>query len=127
MHAQISFLVAAAYLSVNISKGFGKPGINIDPKNSYDIGLGGMVVGTMVLIAPVLSKASFILTISKISGPKLKIALWFIIVSMVILQVAAIIIQWVQCTPVEKVWNPFAEGECWGRETNLGMSMSSSG
>lgn len=85
-----------------------------------------MIVGTFVLIAPALSKTSFILTVSKISGPKLNIALWIIAVSMNVLQAAALIIQFVQCSPLEKVWNPLAKGTCWGRQVNLGMSMTSS-
>lgn len=85
-----------------------------------------MVVGTFVLISPALSKTSFILTVSKISGPKLKIALWVVAASMNVLQAVALIFQFIQCTPLEKVWNPFAEGTCWGRQANLGMSMSSS-
>ncbi|KAG9258741.1 uncharacterized protein F5Z01DRAFT_632809 [Emericellopsis atlantica] len=122
----VFFLVAAIQLSVNIAHGFGRPGINIDPANSYQVGLGGMVVGTMVLIAPALSKTSFVLTVGKISGPKLKKALWFIAVPMNVLQVAALVIQFVQCSPLEKVWNPWTDGRCWGRQANLAMSMTSS-
>lgn len=123
---QVFFLAAAIQLSINISKGFGRPFVNIDPTKFYDVGLGGMIVGTFVLIAPALSKTSFILTVSKISGPKLKLVLWGIAISMNVMQALALIFQFIQCTPLEKVWNPLAEGSCWGRQANLGMSMSSS-
>ncbi|KAI6778193.1 uncharacterized protein J7T54_000002 [Emericellopsis cladophorae] len=122
----VFFLAAAIQLSVNIAHGFGRPGINIDPANSYQVGLGGMVVGTLVLIAPALSKTSFLLTVGKISGSKLKKALWFIAVSMNALQVVALVIQFAQCSPLEKVWNPWADGRCWGRQANLAISMTSS-
>lgn len=120
--------MGAIQLSINIAHGFGRPGANIDPKNSYQVGLGGLVVGTMVMVAPVLSKTSFILTLTRISGPKLIIALWAIAISMNVFQAAAIIVQFVQCTPLEKVWNPFMPvGQCWDYHINLGMSMGSAG
>lgn len=120
--------MAAIQLSINISNGFGKPGLDINPIHRYEVGLGGLVVGTMVMVAPVLSKTSFILTLSRISGPKLTIGLWVIAITMCVFQLVAIIVQWVQCTPLEKVWNPFGvDGHCWDYQINLGMSMGSAG
>lgn len=90
--------------------------------------MGGLITGMFIMIAPVLSKTSFIFTLSRISGPKLKIGLWVIAVTMNVLQAGAIIVQWAQCTPIEKVWQPWLpEGECWPYQVNLGMSMGASG
>ncbi|KAM0332157.1 hypothetical protein ACHAQA_002431 [Verticillium albo-atrum] len=122
----VFFVVAACQLSVNIAHGFGKPGTNINPEYSYQVGLGGLIVGTAVLIAPVLGKTSFILTLSRISGPKLTIGLWVIAASMAVFQTAALLVQWIQCTPLEKVWRPFMDGgSCWPYDINLGLSMGS--
>ena len=90
--------------------------------------MGGLITGMFIMIAPVLSKTSFILTLSRISGTKLKIALWVIAVTMNLLQAGAIIVQWAQYTPIEKVWQPWLpEGTCWPYQINLGMSMGASG
>ncbi|KAH7303322.1 hypothetical protein B0I35DRAFT_498578 [Stachybotrys elegans] len=122
----IFFLAGTIQLSVNIAYGFGRPGANINPLHAYRVGLGGLIVGTMVLTAPVLGKISFILTLSRLSGPKLKIFLWVLGATMASFQLVALVVQWAQCTPLEKVWNPFMpEGECLPYQINLGLSMGS--
>lgn len=121
-------MVAVIQLSVNIHYGFGKPGLQIDPAYSYKVGMGGLITGMFIMIAPMLSKISFILTLSRISGPKLKIGLWVIAATMCLFQAGAIIVQWAQCTPIEKVWQPWLpEGTCWPFEVNLAMSMGAAG
>lgn len=90
--------------------------------------MGGLVVGTMVLIAPVWSKTSFAITLTKVAGSKLTTALWIMIALMNAFQIVSLVLQWVQCTPVEKVWNPFLpEGDCLPRGVSVGISMASAG
>ncbi|KFA54322.1 hypothetical protein S40293_04839 [Stachybotrys chartarum IBT 40293] len=122
----VCFLVASIQLSVNIALGFGRPGVNINPENAYQVGLGGLIVGTFVLIAPILSKISFIITLARISPPRLIIGLWVIGATMGAFQLVALVVQWAQCQPLEKVWNPFLpEGSCLPYQINLGLSMGS--
>ncbi|KAH7024744.1 uncharacterized protein B0I36DRAFT_416345 [Microdochium trichocladiopsis] len=122
--AWLCFTISCIQLSINISRGFGRPGANIDPANAYDVGFGGLIVGAFIILAAVWSKTSFALTLMRIAGPKLKIVLWVIIALMNIFQFAAVIIQWTQCTPLEKVWNRrLPGGTCWPVPVSVGVSM----
>lgn len=125
---QVCFLVGSIQLTINIAYGFGKPGKNINPAHAYTVGFGGLILGAMVILVAVWSKTSFVLTLTRISGPKLTIALWLILVSMNVFQITALIAQWTQCTPLEKVWNRLMPGgTCWSREVSLTISMFAAG
>ena len=41
------------------------------------------------------------------------IAVWCIIASMNILLGLSALFVWIQCTPIEKSWNPIIEGSCY--------------
>jgi hypothetical protein len=110
-----------------ISQGFGKMFDNIDPDHVDNIGLHGLVIGTLIICGAAWSKTSFAITIFRIAGPRMKISLWAIIVSMNLLMMAAALVQWIQCSPIAKVWNPSLEGTCWDSGVNLGISIGASG
>jgi hypothetical protein len=125
---KVTFLAACVQLSLNVASGFGRPEKTVDPADLDRAGFGGLIVGTMYLTAVTTSKISFMITLSKISGPKLLIALWIAGVSLGVFQAASMIVQWVQCWPLEKTWNPFMQsGSGWLPSVNLGMSMGSTG
>lgn len=74
------------------------------------------VAGTFSLTAAIWSKTSFALTLLRLTQGWLKMVVWFIIISMNIAMGLSALFIWVQCTPIEKSWNFFAEGTCWPPE-----------
>lgn len=121
----IFFFVACVQLSINIRGGFGRPGNTLDPDSIDRVGLGSLVVGTGLLLATPGSKTSFAITLGRISGPRLTAALWCAAISMNVSQVTCLVVQWTQCTPLKKSWNPVVEGICLPVDVNLGLSMGS--
>ncbi|KAL8303064.1 hypothetical protein RB597_005301 [Gaeumannomyces tritici] len=125
LHVKIFFLVACAQLSINVRNGFGRSGSTLDPDSLDRVGLDGLVVGTGLLLATPGSKTSFVITLGRISGPKLTAALWCATVSMNAFHAANLVVQWAQCTPLEKSWDLVVEGSCLPIGVNLGLSMGS--
>ncbi|KAI6357361.1 hypothetical protein MCOR25_007664 [Pyricularia grisea] len=124
--AWVCQLASAAQLSVMIANGFGLPGKYLNAEHTYRVGLGGLVAGTMLILATTGSKTSFILTLVRIStGPQLTVALCVAAVSMNLFHVATIVIQWTQCRPLEKAWHDVPSGSCLPSRVNIGISMAS--
>jgi hypothetical protein len=71
------------------------------------------VAGTFSVTAAVWSKTSFALTLLRLTDGWVKKLIWFIIISMNIAMGLSALFIWIQCTPLEKGWNPFLEGTCW--------------
>ena len=71
------------------------------------------VAGTLSLTAAVWSKTSFAITLLRLTEGWAKTTVWFIIISMNIAMGLSALFIWVQCTPVERSWNPFINGTCW--------------
>lgn len=69
--------------------------------------------GTFSLTAATWSKTSFALTMLRLTDGWTKMLIWFIIVSTNIAMGLSALFVWVQCTPVQKAWNPFMDGTCW--------------
>lgn len=121
-------LASVVQISVMIANGFGMPGKYLDAKQTYRVGLGGLVAGTMMILATTGSKTSFILTLVRIStGPQLTAALCIAAVSMNLCHIATILLQWLQCQPLEKAWHRLPAGTCLPSRVNLGMAMASTG
>ncbi|KAI6495936.1 hypothetical protein MCOR13_007104 [Pyricularia oryzae] len=119
-------LASVVQISVMIANGFGMPGKYLDAKQTYRVGLGGLVAGTMMILATTGSKTSFILTLVRIStGPQLTAALCVAAVSMNLCHIATILLQWLQCQPLEKAWHRLPAGTCLPSRVNLGMAMAS--
>ncbi|KAB5578193.1 hypothetical protein GE09DRAFT_953002 [Coniochaeta sp. 2T2.1] len=71
------------------------------------------LAGTFSLTAAIWSKTSFAITLLRLTQGWLKLLVWFIIVSMNIAMGLSALFIWVQCTPIERSWNPFIAGTCW--------------
>jgi len=69
--------------------------------------------GTFSLTSAIWSKTSFALTLLRLTRGWLKVVVWFIIISMNLFMGLSALFIWVQCTPIEKSWNPFIAGTCW--------------
>lgn len=88
-----------------------------------DIGKRGSVVGILMVLSAVWSKTSFAVTIMRLCKRWMQICLWVIIVTMNFFMIFSALINFIQCTPVEKLWNPMAEGSCWDPRINVGFGI----
>jgi hypothetical protein len=60
-----------------------------------------------------LSKISFGITLLRLTSGWLRWFVWFCIVTLFLVMIPSATLSWLQCTPVEKAWNPIIEGKCW--------------
>jgi len=77
------------------------------------MGLTSTVAGTFSILAAVLSKTSFAITLLRILNGWMKGFVWFIIISVNIAMGLSALFGWVQCSPVAKVWQIDLPGSCW--------------
>jgi len=70
----------------------------------------------MSILAAVLSKTSFAVTLLRFMEGHMRMLLWAIIVSMNIAMDLNAIFGWVNCMPVQKGWLPDVPGVCWAPE-----------
>jgi hypothetical protein len=68
--------------------------------------------GTFSILAAVWSKTSFAITLLRIAQGWMWAGIWCIIVSMNVAMGLSALFIWIQCTPIEKSWNPLIEGQC---------------
>ncbi|OTA54964.1 hypothetical protein K449DRAFT_416906 [Hypoxylon sp. EC38] len=80
--------------------------------------------GTLFFIAAIWSKTSFALTLFRIAGPRLKIVLRIMMVSMNGITCVSVVLRWLQCHPIRLVWDSDAQGTCWNRNLILGVAYS---
>ncbi|KAI1780283.1 hypothetical protein F4818DRAFT_1432 [Hypoxylon cercidicola] len=90
----------------------------------HDVGLLTTITGTLFFIAAIWSKTSFAITLTRIAGPKLKIALYMIITSMNVVTCVSVILRWLQCHPTRMIWDTSVKGTCWNRDLILGVTIA---
>jgi hypothetical protein len=71
------------------------------------------MAGTFSVTASIWSKTSFGITLLHLTDGWAKKATWGIIISMNIAMALSALFPWVNCTPINKVWDMFAAGTCW--------------
>ncbi|XXG97886.1 hypothetical protein Hte_004200 [Hypoxylon texense] len=91
---------------------------------AHDVGLLTTITGTLFFIAAIWSKTSFAITLTRIAGPKLKIALLMIIASMNVVTCVSVVLRWLQCHPARKIWDGGVDGTCWNRDFVLGVTIA---
>jgi hypothetical protein len=74
--------------------------------------LATQTAGFCGLLAAWWSKTSFAMTLLRISSGWTRRFVWFVIGSVTLVLVANIILQYVQCTPVAKLWDQKIPGTC---------------
>ncbi|KAH8882359.1 hypothetical protein GQ53DRAFT_701189, partial [Thozetella sp. PMI_491] len=116
--AWVPMLIDVILTTYNISLGDGMHFAEIDPANRAAVALNSLVIGSFSILAAVWSKTSFGMTLLRIAGGRVKVVVWFCILTMNLLMSANVLVLWFQCNPVEKGWNPLVPGECWDRRVN---------
>jgi hypothetical protein len=71
------------------------------------------VAGSFSVTAAIWSKTSFGITLLHLTNGWVKNTVWVIIITMNIAMGLSALFPWVNCTPLHKAWDMFAEGTCW--------------
>ncbi|KAK0639663.1 hypothetical protein B0T16DRAFT_337083 [Cercophora newfieldiana] len=112
----LSWIMLAASIGLvttSVSLGSGQHVYMVPPQNFGTLGLIGNLTGTFSILAATWSKTSFALTLLRLMQGKMRIFLWFIIVTINVFMGLNALFMWIRCTPVQKTWNPYAYGTCW--------------
>jgi hypothetical protein len=114
---QVCSTIETALLSYSVRLGYGYHIWDIPPElilSVPDLLKVINLAGTFSLTAAIWSKTSFALTMLRLTQGWMKVLVWFIIISMNIAMGLSALFIWVQCSPIEKSWNPFMDGgTCW--------------
>lgn len=87
---------------------------NLDRAVLPTLALTGNVSGTLSILAAMLSKTSFGVTLLRLSSGKIMTqTIWFLLATMNLFLGLSAIFIWAQCAPVAKNWRPELEGSCW--------------
>ncbi|KAI1377495.1 hypothetical protein F4677DRAFT_38227 [Hypoxylon crocopeplum] len=123
--ASWAILIAACILvSVNVGVGFGKHSIDIDPQEFPGMGLRNVIAGSLFGLSSAWSKTSFAVSLLRIATPRIRIVIWFLVISMNILMHGNVILTWVSCRPAKLMWEYSVEGQCWSWEIVLPIGIA---
>ncbi len=86
--------------------------LDVDEAIIDNMSVNGLMAITFIVCSLAWSKTSWAMTLLRVSSGKLKVFIWFAIVSTNVLFACAAVIGWVSCTPIEKAWHPMVEGRC---------------
>lgn len=59
------------------------------------------------------TKTAFAVTLLRLTEGLTRRSVWFIIISLNITTILSGLVPWIQCSPLQKTWNPVVEGTCW--------------
>ncbi|KAK1760135.1 hypothetical protein QBC47DRAFT_289771 [Echria macrotheca] len=115
----LTLLADAVTITINLSLGFGMHSADIRPAaNLSVVNLLALVQGSLAGFGAVWSKTSFGMTLLRIvEGRRVRGVVWFVLGSMNLAMTGGVVVSWVQCWPVARVWYDKSGGEgggCWG-------------
>ncbi|AEO64581.1 uncharacterized protein THITE_2011423, partial [Thermothielavioides terrestris NRRL 8126] len=114
-----------ALVTASVRLGFGKHFWDIDEADLLAIGLVSNVTASVSILAAVLSKTSFAVTLLRITEGYTKIAIWVIIAVMNSSMWLSALFQWIQCNPPRKTWDHSVPGTCWDPSVMTGYNVYS--
>ncbi len=114
-------------ISYCVSLGLGKHSWDIPPENFVPLARIFNVTATMSIVASIWSKTSFALTILRLTDGWLRKLVWFLIATTNVAMGMSALINWIHCTPVQKLWDFGVEGSCWPNNVMLHYDVFSSG
>ncbi|KAI6488234.1 hypothetical protein MCOR11_008521 [Pyricularia oryzae] len=124
----VLYATAAVIFSVNVRHGMGVHVCELAmtrPQELSTVALLSLVTGSISIVATIWSKTSFALTLLRITDYRwLKITLWTMVAFLNVAMGISAVLTMVQCSPVQKSWNTFADGYCW-REAFSAYSVAS--
>ncbi|SPO06361.1 related to integral membrane protein pth11 [Cephalotrichum gorgonifer] len=125
LHAKVLFAVYAAFISAGTAYGLGQRRADIPPED-YIQAMKFEIIGQGVCIFNIATSkgavAAFLLRIVRRRWHCLFI--WAVVVSTCLIVTWCTIAIFIQCTPVEKVWNFEVPGKCWLDFSTIGLATS---
>jgi hypothetical protein len=123
LRQQISFLGSSILFQRVISRGFGKYPCDIAPDNLPGIKFEGGGLGpTLAVLRIAWSKTSFGITLLRLMHGRLRRFVAAVVVAMNVATVLQVVIVWVKCDPVERIWRPMVPGRCWDLRVSNGYA-----
>ncbi|OTA99283.1 hypothetical protein M426DRAFT_16578 [Hypoxylon sp. CI-4A] len=119
----VVLVASCIVVSVNVADGFGKHTKAMDPKILTTITFRNAVAGTLLTVASSWSKTSFGITLLRITTPRMRLVVWFLMVSMNVFMCTGVIINWTACNPVQALWDFSVKGTCWSMSLVIPLSM----
>lgn len=114
-------------ITYNTTIGYGQHIWDFHPTDLSTFLLVSKTSGFFSILAAMLSKTSFAITVLRISDGWIKRFVWVIIVSINLTLGFGALLTYIQCMPTEKLWNPSLEGKCWPKETIIKYHMFAAG
>jgi len=120
-------VISTAVTTSSAAHGFGKHKWDLDADSITATTLLQLISSTFSITASAWSKTSFALTMLRLSGPRARHLIWFIIVTVNLTKAVSGGLGWVSCTPLYKAWEPYAEGICWDKRAISNFNLFSGG
>jgi hypothetical protein len=124
---QAALASSAALESVSVSLGFGRHNVDISGDDFSRLLLVNNAAGFATILAAAWSKTSFAMTLLRISTGKVKIFVWFVLISVNLMLAATSTVQWAQCRPIERLWNNSIAGKCMERIVVIRLNAAAAG
>ena len=120
-------VVDAAGWTLAVSYGYGKHTWDFPMQNFEKTLLVMYVTGTFAIVGIIWSKTSFALTLLRLTKGRMHVLVWFLLVTTNVFLGLSAIFNWVQCTPIEKVWRVSVPGTCWPMTSLVNYHIFSAG
>ena len=103
----------AALTSVLVARGYGRHSYDLTPQQLASFSPIIIIRASFTIIAAAWSKTSFAITVLRIAEGGMRWLLWYIIVSVNLALGAAVLVGWIPCQPIAKIWDQSIPGTCW--------------
>ncbi|OTA95538.1 hypothetical protein M434DRAFT_28863 [Hypoxylon sp. CO27-5] len=119
----ILLIISCILVSINTVAGMGKHDDDINPTILDTLGVRTLFVGSLYAISSAWSKTSFGISLLRVSTPRLRIVIWFLMITTNIFMYNSAVLGWVMCRPVTKLWRSSVDGVCWSTGLTLPIYM----
>ncbi|KAB5523063.1 hypothetical protein GE09DRAFT_1229810 [Coniochaeta sp. 2T2.1] len=124
---QIFLLASGCTVQWCLTRGTGKHIYAVPPSDLSGVALMLNVTGTLSILAAVWSKTSFALTLLRLLQGRMRVFVWFVIVSCNVVMGLNALFGWVRCSPPSKSWNINEPGKCWEPHVYVNFGMFAAG
>jgi hypothetical protein len=115
---------AVSHVAANLGLGQHLAIVEENPSNLIQVALLCNIGESLAIMACTLGKTSFALTLLRIVIHRWMIALlWFVIVTMNVVNILAALFVFVQCKDPRHLWNPRIPSECWPSDIFTNFSL----
>ena len=110
-----------------MSYGYGKHTWDFPMQNLEHTILLMYVAGTFSIVGIIWSKTSVAITLIRLTEERMRVFVWFLLVTTNIFLGLSAVFNWAQCKPIEKVWRFSVPGTCWPISTLVNYHIFSGG